>query len=51
MSFLFCAPKEENEVEKEDREIFFSAFKGKDEESFWDEELYKWSKRREATSV
>ena len=29
MSFLFCAPKEENEVEKEDEKIFFQLLKEK----------------------
>ena len=51
MSFLFYAPKKDNEVEKED-EIFFSISKEKYEESFWDEKpFYKWSKRKEVVSV
>ena len=51
MSFLFYAPKKDNEVEKED-EIFFSISEEKYEEPFWDEEpFYKWSKRKEVASV
>ena len=46
MSFLFCAPKEKNEVKEKD-ENFFMVFERKDEESFWDEELCcKWSKKK-----
>ena len=33
MSFLFYAPKEENEVEEKD-ETFFPVFEGRDEELF-----------------
>ena len=45
MSFLFYAPKEENEVEEKD-ETFFPVFEGRDEELFC-----KWSKKGEVVSV
>ena len=42
MSFPFCAPKEDNEVEENDENFFF----GKYGESFC-----KWSRRGEVVSV